>query len=105
MINISLIVTGCNNIGGRRKYKIISEDKPKFLLVRMQRWNGFAKDNGDIKVTHSFEYRDIFDYADLTSYECIGSLIHVGQSFKHGHYFAQTKKGESKFYVIKRLNG
>ena len=49
----------------------------------MQRWNGFAKDNGDIKVTPGFEYRDMFDNADKTHYECIGSILHVGQSFKH----------------------
>lgn len=94
LVYIFHIVTGCNNIGGRRKYKIISESKPKFLLVRMQRWNGFAKDNGDIKVTSGFEYRDLFDNADITQYECISSLIHVGQSFKHGHYFVQKKIGK-----------
>ena len=60
----------------------------------MQRWNGFAKDNGDIKVTPGFEYRDMFDNADITHYECIGSILHVGQSFKHGHYFAQKKIGK-----------
>ena len=98
-VNIFLFVTGCNNIGGRRKYKIISEEKPNFLLVRIQRWNEFAKDNGDIKVTPGFEYRDIFDSADITNYECIGSLIHVGQSFKHGHYFAQTKIGNFKKFL------
>ena len=65
----------------------------------MQRWNEFAKDNGDIKVTPGFEYRDIFDSADITNYECIGSLIHVGQSFKHGHYFAQKKIGNFKKFL------
>ena len=65
----------------------------------MQRWKEFAKDNGDIKVTPGFEYRDIFDSADITNYECIGSLIHVGQSFKHGHYFAQTKIGNFKKFL------
>ena len=65
----------------------------KFLLVRMQRWNGFAKDNGDIRVPLGFEYRDLFDDTDITNYECVSSILHVGSSFKHGHYFTQKKVG------------
>ena len=59
----------------------------------MQRWCGFAKDNGDIKVPAEFEIRDIVDDNDTTHYEAVGVVVHVGKSFKSGHYFSQIKIG------------
>ena len=60
----------------------------------MQRWNRINKDNGDIQIPSGFEYRDLFDQTDITHYNCVGSIIHEGSSFNHGHYFAQTKIGK-----------
>ena len=90
---LTLNFIGCGNVGGKRKYRILSEEKPKFVLVRMQRWCGFAKDDGDIKVPAGFEIRDILDNNDITNYEIVGLLSHIGQSFLSGHYFSQIKIG------------
>lgn len=59
----------------------------------MQRWSGFAKDNGAIKVPAGFEIRDILDDNDISHYEIVGLVCHVGQSFQSGHYFSQIKIG------------
>ena len=66
----------------------------------MQRWNGFAKDNGDIKVPTGFEYRDLF-HNDINRYECVGTILHAGSSFNHGHYFTQKKIGKSTSFILK----
>lgn len=66
----------------------------------MQRWNGFAKDDGDIRVPLGFEYKDLFDDTDITNYECIGSIMHVGSSFNRGHYFTQKKTGKSLSFLV-----
>ena len=90
---LTLNFAGCGNLGGKRKYRILSEEKPTFLLVRMQRWCGFAKDDGDIKVPAGFEIRDVLDNNDITYYEIVGLVAHVGNSFRSGHYFSQIKIG------------
>ena len=59
----------------------------------MQRWRGFAKDNGDIKVPAGFEIRDILDNNDITYYGIVGLVAHVGMSFQSGHYFSHIKIG------------
>ena len=59
----------------------------------MQRWFGFAKDDGDIKVPARFKIRDVLDNNDITYYEIIGLISHVGQSFQTGHYFSEIKIG------------
>jgi hypothetical protein len=72
LYSINTEFTGCGNLGGKRKNRILSEEKPTFLLVRMQRWCGFAKDDGDIRVPAGFEIRDILDNNDIKHYGIVG---------------------------------
>ena len=87
--------SGCDGVGGKRKHRILANEKPNFLLVRMQRWIGMQKDNGEVEVPLSFEIRDVLDDSMKTSYTPVGVIHHIGNRCSSGHYVSQVKKGIS----------
>ena len=87
-------MTGCNSSTGKRKYKICSSISPQFILVRMQRWDGFEKDIAAVTIPYGFQYRDLFDDKSRTDYECVGQIVHYGLDFNPGHYLTQKKIGK-----------
>ena len=76
----------------------LSNEKPKFILVQIGRWDydyisgQQSKNNDPVQVPQSFTVNDIFD-GSSTVYDSVAVVHHLGQSNKAGHYISEVKMG------------